>query len=79
MHIYIGNKMYEINPKTVAASKEIAHKMLLSTKEICEASLGGQYLYLSTLVMLKAMSERTLSGLSDEKLEEVFGPPEERL
>ena len=51
--------------------------MLLSTREICEASPGGQYLYLSTLVMLKAMSERTLSGLSDEKLEEVFGPPDE--
>lgn len=73
MRIYIGKRMYEVNKETVLAAKKISSKMLESTKEICETSSGGLYLYLATLVTLKMMAERTLTNMSQEKLDELFG------
>lgn len=73
MRIYIGNNMYDIEKETVIAAKKLSFKILESTKEMCETSEGGLYLYLATLAMLKMISERTLLGLSEETLEKMFG------
>lgn len=72
MRIYIGDVMYEVDKKVLEAAKKVSVKCLESVKQLCMDSGGEEYLYITTLVVLKILSDQVLSKLTSEELEEMF-------